>query len=42
LQLNPSTGALTGIQNTPYPSSGSPTSVVIVANGSHPTEVLER
>jgi 6-phosphogluconolactonase len=41
-QLNPGTGVLSGIQNTPYPSDASPTSVVIVANGSHPTQVLER
>jgi 6-phosphogluconolactonase (cycloisomerase 2 family) len=39
-QLNASTGVLSGIQNSPFPASGNPTSVVIVANGSHPTEVL--
>ncbi len=41
-QLNASTGALTAIQNSPFPASGNPTSVVIVANGSHPTQVLLR
>jgi len=41
-KLNPSTGALTGIQNTPFPSDNAPSSVVIVANGSHPTELLQR
>lgn len=41
-KLNPSTGVLGSIQNSPFPSSASPTSVVIVANGSHPTELLER
>jgi len=41
-RLNASTGALTGIQNSPYPSAASPTSVVIVANGSHPTQLLQR
>jgi 6-phosphogluconolactonase (cycloisomerase 2 family) len=40
-RLNPSTGVLTGIQNTPFPSNASPTSVTIVANGSHPTELLQ-
>ena len=39
-QLNPSTGVLSAIQNSPFPASGNPTSVVVVANGSHPTEVL--
>jgi len=39
-QLNPSTGVLAAIQNSPFPASGNPTSVTIVANGSHPTEVL--
>jgi 6-phosphogluconolactonase (cycloisomerase 2 family) len=39
-QLNASTGALNGIQNTPFPVLGTPTSVAIVANGSHPTQVL--
>ena len=39
-QLNPSTGVLSAIQNSPFPASGDPTSVVVVANGSHPTEVL--
>jgi len=39
-QLNASTGVLSQIQNSPFPASGNPTSVVIVANGSHPTEVL--
>jgi 6-phosphogluconolactonase len=41
-KMNPSTGVLGGIQNTPYPSDALPTSLVIVANGSHPTELLQR
>ena len=41
-QLNASTGGLSGIQNSPFTASGNPTSVVIVANGSHPSEVLLR
>jgi hypothetical protein len=40
-QLNSNTGALVSIQNTPFPASGTPTSVAIAANGSHPTEVLQ-
>jgi 6-phosphogluconolactonase (cycloisomerase 2 family) len=39
-QLNASTGVLSAIQNSPFPASGNPTSLVVVANGSHPTEVL--
>jgi 6-phosphogluconolactonase (cycloisomerase 2 family) len=39
-QLNASTGVLTTVQNSPFPASGDPTSVVIVANGSHPTQKL--
>ena len=39
-RLNANTGALTQLQNSPYPTGGAPTSVVLVANGSHPTELL--
>ena len=39
-KLNANTGVLGGIQNSPFPASASPSSVVIVANGSHPTESL--
>jgi 6-phosphogluconolactonase len=39
-KLNASTGALTQIQNSPYPAQGTPSSVVTVANGSHPTQAL--
>lgn len=39
-QLNASTGVLTAITNSPFPASGNPTSVVIVGNGSHPTQSL--
>jgi 6-phosphogluconolactonase (cycloisomerase 2 family) len=39
-KLNPSTGVLTEIQNSPYTASSTPSSVVIVANGSHPTQAL--
>jgi 6-phosphogluconolactonase len=40
LQLNPSTGGLSQVQNTPFPSSGLPTCAVAVANGSHPTQII--
>jgi 6-phosphogluconolactonase (cycloisomerase 2 family) len=39
-KLNANTGALTQIQNSPYPAQGIPSSVVAVANGSHPTQAL--
>jgi 6-phosphogluconolactonase (cycloisomerase 2 family) len=39
-KLNSSTGVLAGIQNSPFPASTSPTSIVVVANGSHPTQAL--
>jgi 6-phosphogluconolactonase len=39
-KLNANTGVLAAIQNSPFPASGTPTSVVFVANGSHPTELL--
>jgi DNA-binding beta-propeller fold protein YncE len=38
--LNPSTGGLQGIQNSPFPASGSPTCVTVVANGAHATQVI--
>ena len=40
MKLNPSTGGLGLVQNTPFPSSGLPTCAVAVANGSHPTQVI--
>jgi 6-phosphogluconolactonase (cycloisomerase 2 family) len=39
-KLNPATGVLATIQNSPYTASSTPSSVVIVANGSHPTQHL--
>jgi 6-phosphogluconolactonase (cycloisomerase 2 family) len=39
-QLNASTGVLTPVVNTPFPALGNPTSVTIVAHGSHPTQSL--
>jgi 6-phosphogluconolactonase len=39
-KLNANTGGLTQVQNTPFPSSGLPTCAVSVANGSHPTQII--
>jgi 6-phosphogluconolactonase (cycloisomerase 2 family) len=40
LQLNSNNGGLTQVQNTPFPTSGLPTCAVAVANGSHPTQLI--
>lgn len=40
LQLDPHNGTLKQVQNTPFPSSALPTSVVAVANGSHPSQII--
>lgn len=40
LRLNASTGALTQVQNTPFPTSGLPTCATAVANGSHPNQIV--
>jgi 6-phosphogluconolactonase len=40
LRLSPNTGGLQQVQNTPFPTSGLPTCAVAVANGSHPTELI--
>ena len=37
-QLNPNTGALTGLQDSPYPSNGAPTCVAAVPHGNHATQ----
>jgi 6-phosphogluconolactonase (cycloisomerase 2 family) len=39
-RITPGTGGLIGIQNSPYPASGSPTCVTVVANGSHATQLI--
>jgi 6-phosphogluconolactonase len=41
LQLDPHTGVLKNVQNTPFPASGLPTGVVAVANGSHATQIVQ-
>jgi 6-phosphogluconolactonase len=40
-QLDPHTGVLKGVENTPFPASGLPTSVAAVANGSHATQIVQ-
>jgi len=40
-QLNPSTGGLTGVENSPFPSSGGPGCLTIVPNGSHATQAIQ-
>lgn len=39
-QLNPNTGALTGIQDSPYPANGTPTCVTAVPHGNHATQYV--
>jgi 6-phosphogluconolactonase len=39
-QLNPNTGALTGIQDSPYPANGTPTCVAAVPHGNHATQYV--
>jgi 6-phosphogluconolactonase len=40
-QLNPNSGALTGTENSPYPSAGQPTCVAAVTHGNHPGEHVQ-
>jgi 6-phosphogluconolactonase len=40
LQLDPHNGGLKQVQNTPFPSNGLPTCVTAVANGSHPSQII--
>jgi hypothetical protein len=39
-QMNASTGALSGIINTPFPTSALPSCVVAVANGAHAQSIV--
>jgi 6-phosphogluconolactonase len=39
-QLNPNTGALTGVQNSPYSVNGLPTCVAAVPHGNHATQIV--
>jgi 6-phosphogluconolactonase len=38
--LNPNTGALSGVQDSPYPANGSPTCVASVPHGNHATQFV--
>jgi 6-phosphogluconolactonase (cycloisomerase 2 family) len=40
-QLNPNSGALTGTENSPYPSAGQPTCAAAVTHGNHPGEHVQ-
>ena len=39
-KLTPGTGGLLGVENSPFPGSGSPTCVTTVANGGHATQLI--
>jgi 6-phosphogluconolactonase len=39
-KLTPGTGGLVGIENSPFPGSGTPTCVTVVANGAHATQLI--
>jgi 6-phosphogluconolactonase len=41
LALNPATGALTGVQNSPFKAAGQPTCIAAVTHGNHAIEVIE-
>lgn len=41
-QLNPNTGQLNAIQDTPYPSGALPSCVTVVANGEHSNSIVQR
>lgn len=40
-KLNPNSGALTGTENSPYPSAGQPTCAAAVTHGNHPGEHVQ-
>ena len=39
-ELNPNTGALSGVQDSPFPANGSPTCVAAVPHGNHATQFV--
>jgi len=41
LQLNPGTGSLKNIQNTPFPASGLPSCAAAAASGSHASQIVQ-
>jgi 6-phosphogluconolactonase len=40
LQLDPHTGSLVNVQNTPFPAQPLPTCAVAVANGAHAKQLI--
>jgi 6-phosphogluconolactonase (cycloisomerase 2 family) len=40
-RLNPSTGGLDSVQNSPFSSSGQPTCVAVVPNGAHASQLIQ-
>ncbi len=41
MQLDPHNGSLAGIQNSPFPGSGSPSCVAAAPNGQHATQIVQ-
>ena len=41
LSLNPSTGALAPVQNTPFKATGQPTCSAAITHGNHAIEVIQ-
>jgi hypothetical protein len=39
-KLLPNTGALSGVQNSPFPASGGPTCLTVVPNGAHASQII--
>lgn len=39
-KMTPQTGALAGVQNSPFLASGTPTCVTVIANGQHATQLI--
>jgi len=39
-RLTPNTGALAGVQNSPFPGSGQPTCLTSVPNGAHASQII--
>jgi 6-phosphogluconolactonase (cycloisomerase 2 family) len=40
-RMNPSTGSLETVQNSPFPGAGSPTCLAIVPNGAHASQIID-
>jgi 6-phosphogluconolactonase len=39
-RVTPETGALAGVQNSPFPGAGQPTCLTVVPNGSHASQII--